>query len=260
MAKIFQLELFIKEMSIWKLPPVSEDHDETCVEVTVFDGKDVPINGYVFGKNSTMNRGQNFLFTLSAMPADENKVYFNVFKRAYNREKIFLGSGNIPMNQIFGDLLSQVFKNADATKTVQIQDAPTVSSKNDPQVGSVAPTNDPQPAKKNSSQTKANTEEASKKNSQNKVKTLAASKKNSKVEIQKQDGDKERKQSPQDAEKKQEDANLGSTNNTLVVNQNTTQSQGLPNDPPSNITPIKNLKTVNVASMKENHGFRLERW
>lgn len=115
MAKIFQLELFIKEMSIWKLPDKSEQCDETCVEVTVFD-KNVSINGYVFGKNTTMNRGQSFLFTLSAIPTDANKVFFNVFKKAYNREKNFVGTGQIPIDTIFADIFSQTF-NDTATVT-----------------------------------------------------------------------------------------------------------------------------------------------
>lgn len=111
MAKIFQLELFIKEMSLWKLPDTSDECDETCVEVTVFDIENVPINGYVFGKNSTINRGQNFLFTLNAIPTEENKVFFNVYKKAYHMKKNFLGTGKIPINAIFSDIFSQTFPN-----------------------------------------------------------------------------------------------------------------------------------------------------
>lgn len=125
MAKIFQLELFIKEMSIWRLPHGSEDHDETCVEVSVFDDENVPINGYVFGKNSTINRGQSFLFTLTAMPVDDDKVVFNIFKKAYNREKNLLGGGTIPMCQIFGDLFSNVFKDVKPIKAPQNQTSTT---------------------------------------------------------------------------------------------------------------------------------------
>lgn len=128
MAKIFQLELFIKEMSLWKLPDTSEECDETCVEVTVFDIENVPINGYVFGKNSTMNRGQNFLFTLNAIPTAENKVFFNIYKKAYHMKKNFLGTGKIPIDAIFSDIFSQTFPNISNAQQRQQSNTYTVQS------------------------------------------------------------------------------------------------------------------------------------
>lgn len=107
-------------MSIWKLPHNSEECDETCVEVNVFDLKEVPICGYVFEKNSTLNRGQNFLFTLNAVPIDKDKVFFNVFKKAFNREKNLLGKGNIPIEKIFSDVFLKTFNGAENNNTNNI--------------------------------------------------------------------------------------------------------------------------------------------
>lgn len=245
MAKIFQLELFIKEMSIWTLPHGSEDHDETIVEVTVFDQQNVQINGYVFGKNSTMNRGQNFLFTLSAMPVDDNKVFFNVFKKAYHRDKKFLGNGNIPIDKIFGDLFAQVFQNAHPTKTPQDAFQSNLQSVNSPIVGSLQKF---QAAKQTPSQPpQANANAASKTNPPAAKQSLPQTKSN---------GNQKRPQDPnQTATAKQNppptganatqdpkdpnrgDVNVAATNDAQDANQS--QDAAIP--------AIKNLKTVNIA-------------
>ncbi|KAJ6649675.1 DNA transposase THAP9 [Pseudolycoriella hygida] len=102
-------QLFINEISLWKLPPNSDDCDETCVDVTIFDKAPVPINGFVFGKNGTMNRGLHFQFVLNSMPTDDMNTFFTVSKKAYNRPKNLLGTGNIPINKIFSDIFSQTF-------------------------------------------------------------------------------------------------------------------------------------------------------
>ncbi|KAG4066215.1 hypothetical protein HA402_000439 [Bradysia odoriphaga] len=253
-------------MSLWTLPQGSEDHDETLVEVTVFDMENVPINGYVFGKNSTMNRGQNFLFTLGGMPVDDNKVFFNVFKKAYNREKNFLGNGNIPIDKIFGDLFSQVFKDATATKTSQNMSAPIVgfqpnsqavkqslsqtkanaaskNAKNDPQDPNQAQNQAAKPsslpAKQSLSKTKAAAKANPKKNQQvqNQPQNQAAKQSLSQTKV---DPKKNSKTGAQEAN--QGDANVASTNDPQDP------KDASKNDPQANIPAIKNLKTVNIAA------------
>lgn len=261
MAKIFQLELFIKEMSIWQLPHNSEQHDETVVEVTVYDNKDVAINGYVFGKNSTMNRGQNFLFTLDAMPIDEDKVFFKVFKKAYNRDKNFLGSGNIPIDKIFGDFFSQVFKDALAAQALRNQtQSGNASQVNQNQAtGSTAQTS---AGNTNASQTKV-----SGKGQQNVTPNQggsATAKSNSKTGNQ--NAAKNNKNATQSQGAANTNQNQGATNqkatqNQGATNQNATQSQGAANQnqnqgatnqnttqsqSAANTVPIQNLKTINV--------------
>ncbi len=110
MAKIFQLELFIKEIAIWKLPPQCKKRDETCVEVTLFDIKDVPIKKEAFETNTTMNRGQNFLFTLNDIPIGKQKMFFKIFKKTNKIWKRFLGSGNIPIDEIFDEIFLRTFR------------------------------------------------------------------------------------------------------------------------------------------------------
>ncbi|XP_037045296.1 uncharacterized protein DDB_G0271670-like [Bradysia coprophila] len=274
MAKIFQLELFIKEMSLWTLPQGSEDHDETLVEVTVFDMENVPINGYVFGKNSTMNRGQNFLFTLGGMPADNNKVFFNVFKKAYNREKNFLGNGNIPIDQIFGDLFSQIFKDATAAKTSQVLFQNNSQNLSAPIVG-LQPNS--QGVKQSPSQTKANAASNNPKNdpqvpnqtqnqaakqssipakqslSKTKARTKANPQKDKQAPNQPQNeatkqGPSQTKGNPKkDSKTSAQDPNHGDAN-VASTNDPQDPKDAAKNDPQASIPAIKNLKAVNISA------------
>ncbi|XP_037039956.1 uncharacterized protein LOC119076969 [Bradysia coprophila] len=110
MTKIFQLELFVQQIELWKMPTTRQE-DEISIDVTVFDCKSVPIKRHdsaESGKNATMSRGQNFLFTLNEIPTDGNQVFFNVFQNT-NKKKL-VGTGTIPINELFGEVFVETFK------------------------------------------------------------------------------------------------------------------------------------------------------
>lgn len=114
MAKIFQLELFIKEMEIWKLPNGIESWDDTCVDFTLFDIKNVSIKKDAFDENEKpKNRGQNFLFTLCDIPVDRKNMFFHIYKKPYKKDKKYVGTGHIPIDEIFGDIFLKTFEYAD---------------------------------------------------------------------------------------------------------------------------------------------------
>lgn len=111
MAKIFQLELFIQDITLWEVPKGGKQN-EISIDVTVFGCHNVPIKRQGSDENGkaadTMNRGQNFLFTLNEIPADENKVFFNIHRIA-NQKKL-VGTGKIPIHELFGDVFLESFR------------------------------------------------------------------------------------------------------------------------------------------------------
>ncbi|KAG4066664.1 hypothetical protein HA402_007300 [Bradysia odoriphaga] len=110
MTKIFQLELFVQQVELWNIP-TSRQQGEISIDATVFDCKNVPIkrrDSAESGENATMSRGQNFLFTLNEFPTGGNQVFFNVFQNT-NKKKL-VGTGTIPINEIFGEVFTETFK------------------------------------------------------------------------------------------------------------------------------------------------------